>query len=623
MKSIHFSVKLFLRTNRSQKDGMAIIYARIRLGREKTELSTSKAIKPSHWDENKCAVINTTDANTINKHLEAFKSKINNAYSNLYIAQQEITLDAITSLVLGKPSTPTHTLLSVATEHNDHFKSMLGIKYSPGSYKNYKTTLIYLTEFIPAYYGKPDLSLGLVNYKFCESFFTYLTTKKKCHTNGANKQLQRLKKIINYAIKLGYIQANPIATYTLEFEPVNKVALTIPEIEMLRKLELQRLVLEQVRDVFLMQCYTGLSYGDIKLLAQKHLSVAENGIYWIHMVRQKTKVSFAIPLLQPALVLLQKYIPETKSELALFTVLSNQKMNDNLKLLQELASISNNLTTHLARHTFATTITLSNGVPIETVSRMLGHTKLSTTQVYAKVLDVKIGTDMLLLSEKLQMQELNKKKIATNDLRAAHIMMNAEQDGIVCSGAMSGKKLTYALIEERIAPAKVMSKQDGAALLAKRYFTSHGPATVHDFSWWSGMSLTEAKAALAANEDALDSEEIDGKTYWFGSHVQAAKAASTSFHFLPAYDEFLVSYKDRSGSLETAHTRNTITVNGIFRPVILVDGRVAGTWKRTIEKDTVIIETEYFNIPDDTGKGLRKALKQYGTYLGKDAVLAD
>lgn len=397
----YFSIKLFLRDERKNSDGKAIIYARIRLDRNKIELSTNKSVKPAQWDITKSIVIKTPEAGIINQHLEAFKAKINNAYSQLYIAQQDITLEAIKALVLGEPVKPKHTLISVATEHNDHFKSMLGIKYSPGSYKNYKTTLVYLTEFVPMHTGKPDMALAGVNYKFCESFFTYLTTKKSCHTNGANKQLQRLKKIMNYAIKLGYIQTNPMASYTLEFEPVNKVALTVPEVQRLSALKLQRQTLLQVRDIFLMQCYTGLSYSDIKLLAPKHLSVAENGTYWIHMERQKTKVSFAIPLLYQALVILQKYMPESRQDEPLFPVLSNQRMNENLKVLQELAGITKNLTTHLARHTFATTITLNNGVPIESVSRMLGHTKLSTTQIYAKVLNTKIAADMLILNKKL------------------------------------------------------------------------------------------------------------------------------------------------------------------------------------------------------------------------------
>lgn len=414
MKTASFGVKLFLKSGRLKEDGTATIYARIRLDRDnKMELTTNKSIAPEYWHDSG-KVVKHPDSKQINKHLEAFKSKINSAYSELFIAKQDISLDAIKAIVLGEPVTPKHTLLSVAQEHDTHFKSMLGIKYSAGSYKNYKTTLKYLIEFVPIHTGKQDISLTGVDYKFCEAFFSYLTTKKDCHTNGANKQLQRLKKIVNYAIKLGYISTNPMATYTLEFEPVNKVALTLSEIERIGRLDIQRVTLRQVRDVFLMQCYTGLSYADLKRLSACHLSRAENGVFWIRMERQKTKVSFAIPLLPQALGLLQIYMPEQPTDNALFPVLSNQKMNENLKVIQELGGISKHLTTHLARHSFAT-VALSNGVPIETVSRLLGHTKLSTTQIYAKVLESKIEADMANLEAKLNRVIESPSKKQTHD----------------------------------------------------------------------------------------------------------------------------------------------------------------------------------------------------------------
>lgn len=400
MKTASFGVKLFLKAGRLREDGTAMIYARIRLDRNtKMELTTNKSVAPKYWHESGM-VVKHPDAKQINKHLDAFKNKINQAYSELYIAQQEITLEAIKAIVLGQPVTQKHTLLSVAQEHDRHFKSMLGTKYSAGSYKNYKTTLKYLIEFIPIHANKPDIPLAAVTYKFCEAFFVFLTTVKNCHTNGANKQLQRLKKIVNYAIKLGYIQSNPMASYTLEFEPVNKVALTQSEIERISRLDLQRVTLREVRDMFLMQCYTGLSYADLKRLALCHLSKSENGVYWIRMERQKTRVAFAIPLLPQALTILQKYLPLNLTDEPLLPVLSNQKMNENLKLIQEIAGISKHLTTHLARHSFAT-VALTNGVPIETVSKLLGHTKLSTTQIYAKVLESKVEADMAKLETKL------------------------------------------------------------------------------------------------------------------------------------------------------------------------------------------------------------------------------
>ena len=222
------------------------------------------------------------------------------------------------------------------------------------------------------------------------------------------------------------------------------------------------------------------------------------------------------------------------------------------------------------------------------------------------------------------MQELNKRKIATNDLRSIHIMMNAEQDGIVCNGPMRGKQLTYALIEERIPPAMAITRAEAMAKLAKKYFTSHGPATLHDFSWWSGLSLTEAKSAFEPVRTEFASEQIDGKTYWFNENEELAKGKLKGTYFLPAYDEFLVSYKDRTASLHPSSTREIITSNGIFKPVVLVDGKVAGLWKRTIKKEHVDIEIQYLDagtkIPQ---RALHTAANRYAGFMGVKAVIPD
>ena len=159
--------------------------------------------------------------------------------------------------------------------------------------------------------------------------------------------------------------------------------------------------LKEVRDAFVFQCFTGLSYSDLKRLSEKHIYKVGNGDLWIKMERQKTEVGFSVPLLKPAARLLDEYLQSNNDSEYLFLVLSNQKMNDNLKVIQEIADISKNLTTHLARHTFATTVTLNNNVPIETVSKMMGHTNIRTTQLYAKVMDMKIEADMQNLKDKL------------------------------------------------------------------------------------------------------------------------------------------------------------------------------------------------------------------------------
>lgn len=401
MSISNHNIYLYLRKSRPDKDGKLPIYIRISLNGNRMEYPSGQGVNAEHWDDKKQKVVRLKDASTINGVLSTVKSDINHAVSQLQISKTEVTLNNVRLLLRGEAIQETQTFIKVAQEHNENFERQIGKKYSQGSYKNYKTTLKYLIDFVPQYYGQKDMPLKAVNYKFCEAFFTYLTTQKECHINGANKQIQRVKKIINYAIKSGYIQANPMAAYTIEFTPVHKVALTLDEIKRLAGLNLNRQVLKDVRNVFLIQCYTGLSYSDIKSLSVANISAGDNGILWLRMKRQKTSVSFSVPLLPNALAILNQYLATATPETPLLPVISNQKMNENLKLLQELAGISKNLTTHLARHSFATTITLSNGVPIETVSKMLGHTKLSTTQIYAKVLEGKIGSDMKLLSDRL------------------------------------------------------------------------------------------------------------------------------------------------------------------------------------------------------------------------------
>jgi site-specific recombinase XerD len=401
----NYIIYLYLRKDRPSKDGKFPIYVRLTLNNQRLQNPTGQYIDADFWDDKQQKAVRTNEAATINSMLTAVKGEIDQAISHLYISRAELSIDSIRQVLNGEAVQEEQTFIKVAHEHNDAFEKLIGKKYSKGSYKNYKTTLKYLKEFVPKYCGKKDMALKAVNFRFCEAYFTYLTTEKKCHVNGANKQLQRVKKIINYAIRHEYLQTNPMATFTLEFTPVNKVALTLDEMSRLAKLNLNRQVLQDVRDVFLVQCFTGLSYSDIKQLTRAQVLAGENGSLWIRMKRQKTNVSFAVPVLPAALDILSKYLSNAALEAPLLPVISNQKMNDNLKVLQELAGIPKNLTTHLARHSFATSVTLSNGVPIETVSRMLGHTKLSTTQIYAKVLDTKIGADMQLLSERLSRKE--------------------------------------------------------------------------------------------------------------------------------------------------------------------------------------------------------------------------
>lgn len=189
---------------------------------------------------------------------------------------------------------------------------------------------------------------------------------------------------------------------------------------------------------------------------------------------------------------------------------------------------------------------------------------------------------------------LNAEKIKTDENRLSHILMGAELEGLICSGRRRGSKLTYGLLSERVPVRKILSKDESLAELANRYFTSHGPATLKDFTWWSGLSVADASQALASVKTQFISKIAATETYWLKAENRTLKGSPDSVHLLPAFDEFLISYRDRSAALELAHNRKAVSNNGIFYPVVVINGQVAGTWKRTTLKNKLKIETSFF-----------------------------
>lgn len=210
-------------------------------------------------------------------------------------------------------------------------------------------------------------------------------------------------------------------------------------------------------------------------------------------------------------------------------------------------------------------------------------------------------------------EKLEKAKIPTQDYRSGHLLLHAELDGIVCSGASKGKQRTYVLLDERIPQTKKLHKEEALAKLAKIYFSSHAPATLKDFAWWSGLSLTAAKQALELVKPDFISETIGEQTYWLPSSFSIPKNKIPTVHLLPAFDEYLISYRDRNASIVLEHQHRTFSSNGIFWPVIVVDGQVVGIWKRTIKKDTVQIGLDYV-IPQN--KTILKRVEQEAKLLG-------
>lgn len=216
------------------------------------------------------------------------------------------------------------------------------------------------------------------------------------------------------------------------------------------------------------------------------------------------------------------------------------------------------------------------------------------------------------------MLELSRHKIVADGVRAAHLMIRAELEGIVCSGKLKGKTHTYTLLDERVKKSKKITREEALAKLAFIYFSSHGPATLKDFSWWSGLSLTDSKNALEGIKSKLVEEKIGDERYWLPNTSKVLPSKITSAHFLPAFDEFIISYKDRTAALALEHQPLAFTSNGIFRPILLVDGQGIGIWNRTVKKEVVQIEANFFKAPAKaTRLLLEKEATGYGLFLNK------
>ncbi|NUY81173.1 winged helix DNA-binding domain-containing protein [Flavobacterium sp. MAH-1] len=219
------------------------------------------------------------------------------------------------------------------------------------------------------------------------------------------------------------------------------------------------------------------------------------------------------------------------------------------------------------------------------------------------------------LSKPEIMEILEFNGIRTHEYRSGHIMAAAELEGLVVSGARKGKEHGYALMSKQVKKPRKLSKEEALAELAQTYFKSHAPATVRDFQWWSGLNLTDCRTGIKANEKKLESVEIEGQTYYFPEEHQSVNTKSV--HLLPAFDEFLIAYKDRTPSIDPVHSRHAFTSNGIFKPLLVVDGQVCGIWKRTIKKDVVSVEVQAMvKIPNNRFSEIEHQVKRFGDFLG-------
>jgi site-specific recombinase XerD len=405
MLETSFGLSFFLKPPfKENPDGTKHIYLRITVNRQVRDIATKRSCHPSKWNVRAGRAIgNKEDTKELNSYLDTLTGKVYQAKKALLDSNKELTAEAIKNQLLGKEESKT-TILKVFQEHNDQVAALVGTDFAPGTLERYETSLKHTREYIKWKYKEDDFDIKKLDYEFISQFEFWFKAKKKISHNTTMKYLANFKKIVLLCVKRGWLLRDPFYAFKFSKREVDRQALTESELKKVWDKEMGDGRLSYVKDIFLFCCYTGLAYADVYKLKRTEIVEGIDGGKWITTKRQKTDTPSRIPLLPMALEIMEKYEdhPQCESENRVLPVLSNQKMNSYLKEIADLCGIKKNITFHLARHTFATTVTLTNGVPIESVSKMLGHRNIKTTQQYAKIVDRKISDDMLRLKEILK-----------------------------------------------------------------------------------------------------------------------------------------------------------------------------------------------------------------------------
>lgn len=397
MKRSTFSLGFYIRKTRTNKKGEAPIVVRITVNGLRRDTTVKETISPKLWDDAKGKAYERNPlTKELNMYLDSVRTKFIRIHRDMEMDREEfITAQKVMNRYLGKDRPERHTLVELFSEHNEKCRKLSGIDMAPATVQRYETCLKHTQEFMQHTYNRNDIYLDEMNRQFIEDYEFYLKTVCKCNHNTTTKYLKNFKKITRIAIQKEWMKKDPFTDIKFSLNPVEKDFLEKHEIEIIRKKEIGIERLALVRDIFVFCCFTGLAFSDVKQLTPEHISIDINGDRWIRKTRQKTKNMCNVPLLGVAEEILIKYKdhPHCLTKGVLLPVLCNQKMNTYLKELADICNIKKVITTHTARHTFAT-LALANSVSIENVAKMLGHSDTKMTRHYAQVMDSSIKRDM-------------------------------------------------------------------------------------------------------------------------------------------------------------------------------------------------------------------------------------
>jgi site-specific recombinase XerD len=398
-----FKVLFYLKRDKQKANGNAPLFCRITVDGKEARFGMKKDINPKLWDTKAGKAIGRTlEATEINSLIDNTKSAIIKVYRDLQEKGNNVTAEKIKNAFLGI-NVKHQNLLELFDRHNVEKKMLVGISIAKSTYNKYRITRDHLAAYLKDRHQLSDISLKEINHKFVCDFELYLLTAKGSEENTIAKYMQMFKHIIGVAIKYGWMHDNPFSGYRIHLKKTDRGYLTQEEIEILFNQKFAAKHLEKVRDIFVFCCFTGISYIDVKRLTYDDIKISFDGGLWIMGKRRKTDVGYNVPLLEIPKMILEKYkgtLPDSRA----LPVTTNQYSNIYLKQIGEICGLKKKLTFHLSRHTFAT-LTLSKGVSIESVSKMLGHTNIQTTQIYARITSDKISRDMAVFAGKMQEME--------------------------------------------------------------------------------------------------------------------------------------------------------------------------------------------------------------------------
>ncbi|MEO6000051.1 MAG: site-specific integrase [Chitinophagaceae bacterium] len=398
-----FAVLSFARQNRNNTHGEISVYLRITVDGKRSEISTKTIVPRDKWIPGKGRLKgNSEEVRHLNQGIITFEHRAREIYNRFIEQGKVVTVESIKNELLGNDHKQ-RMLLEQFRLVLQNMKLRINTGFSAGTVKNWSVTERHLQEFLIKHYLVSDIAFKQLELKFITDFEWFARTHWSCGNNAALKHIERIRKVVKKAVANDWLVKDPFMSFEGKQAKSHRTFLTKHELESIQNKTFEIERLEKVKDVFVFCCYTGLAHIDVEKLTPDNIVMGIDGKKWIYTFREKNDNKSNIPLLPAAINIIEKY-RNHHSCLAsnrLLPVITNIKTNAYLKEIADVCEIKKNLTFHMARHTFATTITLTNGVPIETVSNMLGHSKITTTQIYAKVLENKVSEDMERLEKKL------------------------------------------------------------------------------------------------------------------------------------------------------------------------------------------------------------------------------